>query len=191
MKNILILFVIFAIPFHLFAQSINEQDVKAKQRLRELTAELDYCLQRLIDCQITNTTRFQYRSDAINLFVGKGEPMMINGSKAEEIKVEVISGNRPITTRPLKAYFSYLINGFENYAKIELVDSEVYEMIPSETKNVSENLYQFKAKHYKCLSDFYANRSEIVTITQPICICCECEEFFRFGNIKVRAITRR
>ena len=116
---------------------------------------------------------------------------MVNGTKADEIKVEVTSGNRPISTRSLKAYFSYLINGFENYTIIELVDSEIYEIIPSEIYKISENYIKFKAKYYKCSSDFNANRYETVTITQAICMCCDCvEPIIFFGNIKVRAMTK-
>lgn len=191
MKTILISLLIFAIHFNLSAQSNAEQYVKAKQRLRELTDELNYCLQRLTDCKLTNSIRFQYSSEALNLFIGYGKPIMVNGTKADEIKVEVTSGYRPISTRSLKAYFSYLINGFENYTIIELVDSKIYEIIPSEIYKISDNYIKFKAKYYKCSSDFNANRYETVTITQAICMCCDCvEPIIFFGNIKVRAMTK-
>ena len=191
-KIITLLFLIIALPCILLAQSLSEQDVKAKQRVKELTAELEYHLLHLTDSQITNATRLQSRSAALKLFVGDGEPMMINGMKADELTVEVISDNRT-STRPLKAYLSYLTAGYlENGTKIHLIDYEVYVITNLEIKKETENIYQFKAKRYKCISDFDADRYDTITITLPVCMCCECEgPFIRFGNIKVREMKRR
>lgn len=189
MKTILISLLIFIMPLHLSAQSNDEQDVKVKQRVRELTDRLDYYLQQMTNGQNPNTVRFQYSSEALVLFVANGEPVISEG-KNVELKVEIFSRNRT-STRSLKAYFDYIRN-FKPEIKMQLVDGEVFEFIPSEIKKVTDKVFILKYKRYNNFADFNANRYEIVTITQPICMCCDCEQpILRFGNIKVKESARR
>lgn len=189
MKTILISLLIFIIPLHLSAQSNDEQDVRLKHRVRELTDKLDYYLQQMTIDQNTNTIWLQYRSEALELFVANGEPVISEG-KNVELKVEIFSSNRT-STRSLKAYFDYIRNS-EPEIKMQLVDGEVYEFIPLEIKKVTDKVFILRYKRYNNFADFNANRYEIVTIIQPICMCCDCEQpILRFGNIKVKESARR
>ncbi|MBQ3691008.1 MAG: hypothetical protein II937_14260 [Bacteroidales bacterium] len=186
MKKLVLLFSIVVMPCILFAQSEDDSNaVIVLRRARQLAAQLGDYVSFMQDESETNTNRQHYRDAALKLFIGEGNTVIMNGERLEGSKVYLHNANTS-ATQSVKSCFSKLIIGYGNESRLSVLDCEFYVLLPSETKKVSENIFQFKAKYYNNSSDFKANRYEIVTITQPICMCCECEEpIILFGNIKV------
>lgn len=125
-----------------------QKDIKEK-----VNVLLDYMMY-MSDKNEDVKKRMLYKEKALSLFVGKGEPYVINGTtnNGASIEITILSTNRK-TKRLISHYFHELAN--YRYNSIQEIESVDYIVIPTNgMRHVSGNTYQCNVYQYT----YYINK---------------------------------
>lgn len=110
------------------------------QRGIQKIAQLNDNISFMADKSKSLDTRNYYKSRALNLFIGKGEPFEIDGIHNPGVKMETTSIYRKKPFRRLmKDYFTGLVN--LRYSKVDIQSTKVHEIEVSNLQKVDDNKY--------------------------------------------------
>lgn len=96
-------------------------------------------------------TRLLYAKKCLSLFVGKGDSIVIDGTKRNGVLIEISSLQGRTSKRLLKSYLNGLAN--QRYNKVKILSIDVAKIDYNSLKKVSDNTYVCKAYFEKVYVD--------------------------------------
>ena len=173
MKRYIIAFVVSFFAILTYAQSnINDLIVgHVQQRVKQVNDYIAY----MADNGRPIEDRKEYRNLALNLFIGHGEPYIVNGASREGVYMRITSKyrKRPIQ-RLMKDYFNGLING--RYSKVAIQSIDISYVKVSELKRVSEHEYECTCTFTQAFCGYRDERPVYKDITKKRVTCRITEE---------------
>lgn len=118
----------------------NAQEDMARQRAAEVVAQMNDYVSFMARKDYSVNIRNRYRTQALNLYVGKGYSYELNGENRDGVIMEVSSVTKnTIKKQLIRNYFTNLIN--LRYKDVKITNTEVAEMKLSNLKKVDDNMY--------------------------------------------------
>lgn len=138
---IMLLLTVFGSALKVNAQIFtNAQEDMARQRAAEVVAQMNDYVSFMARKDYSVNIRNRYRTQALNLYVGKGYSYELNGENRDGVIMEVSSVTKnTIKKQLIRNYFTNLIN--LRYKDVKITNTEVAEMKLSNLKKVYDNMY--------------------------------------------------
>ena len=138
---IILLLTVFGSALKVNAQIFtNAQEDMARQRAAEVVAQMNDYVSFMARKDYSVNIRNRYRTQALNLYVGKGYSYELNGENRDGVIMEVSSVTKnTIKKQLIRNYFTNLIN--LRYKDVKITNTEVAEMKLSNLKKVDDNMY--------------------------------------------------
>lgn len=138
---IMLLLTVFGSALKVNAQIFtNAQEDMARQRAAEVVAQMNDYVSFMARKDYSVNIRNRYRTQALNLYVGKGYSYELNGENRDGVIMEVSSVTKnTIKKQLIRNYFTNLIN--LRYKDVKITNTEVAEMKLSNLKKVDDNMY--------------------------------------------------
>lgn len=138
---IMLLLTVFGSALKVNAQIFtNAQEDMARQRAAEVVAQMNDYVSFMARKDYSVNIRNRYRTQALNLYVGKGHSYELNGENRDGVIMEVSSVTKnTIKKQLIRNYFTNLIN--LRYKDVKITNTEVAEMKLSNLKKVDDNMY--------------------------------------------------
>lgn len=140
----LLLFLLMSAP--LCAQTQTALNEQVKRKVQEMVRQMNDYISYMATPKKDKETRYFYKKQALNLFVGRGYEYEEDGIEKEGVLMEVSSVNRrKPRSRLTRTYFTGLIN--MSYQAVEIETTKCYEIQVSNLKKIADN-------EYVCTCDF-------------------------------------
>ena len=163
-----------------YAQS-NVEDLiakRAQQKVKQMTNYVEYMANK--DESLED--RKEYRTLALNLFIGHGEPYTLNDTTRKGVYMQVTSKYRKKPTeRLMKDYFTGLIN--MRYNKVVIESTDVKDIKVSELRKVGENEFECTCTFVQAFCGYRDGRPVYKDITKKRVTC----HIFGEETVKVMA----
>lgn len=163
-----------------YAQS-NVEDLiakRAQQKVKQMTNYVEYMANK--DDSLED--RKEYRTLALNLFIGHGEPYTLNDATRKGVYMQITSKYRKKPTeRLMKDYFTGLIN--MRYNKVVIESTDVKDIKVSELRKVGENEFECTCTFVQAFCGYRDGRPVYKDITKKRVTC----HIFGEETVKVMA----
>lgn len=163
-----------------YAQS-NVEDLiakRAQQKVKQMTNYVEYMANK--DESLED--RKEYRTLALNLFIGHGEPYTLNDTTRKGVYMQITSKYRKKPTeRLMKDYFTGLIN--MRYNKVVIESTDVKDIKVSELRKVGENEFECTCTFVQAFCGYRDGRPVYKDITKKRVTC----QIFGEETVKVMA----
>lgn len=163
-----------------YAQS-NVEDLiakRAQQKVKQMTNYVEYMANK--DESLED--RKEYRTLALNLFIGHGEPYTLNDATRKGVYMQITSKYRKKPTeRLMKDYFTGLIN--MRYNKVVIESTDVKDIKVSELRKVGENEFECTCTFVQAFCGYRDERPVYKDITKKRVTC----HIFGEETVKVMA----
>ena len=163
-----------------YAQS-NVEDLiakRAQQKVKQMTNYVEYMANK--DESLED--RKEYRTLALNLFIGHGEPYTLNDTTRKGVYMQITSKYRKKPTeRLMKDYFTGLIN--MRYNKVVIESTDVKDIKVSELRKVGENEFECTCTFVQAFCGYRDGRPVYKDITKKRVTC----HIFGEETVKVMA----
>lgn len=163
-----------------YAQS-NVEDLiakRAQQKVKQMTNYVEYMANK--DDSLED--RKEYRTLALNLFIGHGEPYTLNDTTRKGVYMQITSKYRKKPTeRLMKDYFTGLIN--MRYNKVVIESTDVKDIKVSELRKVGENEFECTCTFVQAFCGYRDGRPVYKDITKKRVTC----HIFGEETVKVMA----
>ena len=163
-----------------YAQS-NVEDLiakRAQQKVKQMTNYVEYMANK--DESLED--RKEYRTIALNLFIGHGEPYTLNDTTRKGVYMQITSKYRKKPTeRLMKDYFTGLIN--MRYNKVVIESTDVKDIKVSELRKVGENEFECTCTFVQAFCGYRDGRPVYKDITKKRVTC----HIFGEETVKVMA----
>lgn len=163
-----------------YAQS-NVEDLiakRAQQKVKQMTNYVEYMANK--DESLED--RKEYRTLALNLFIGHGEPYTLNDATRKGVYMQITSKYRKKPTeRLMKDYFTGLIN--MRYNKVVIESTDVKDIKVSELRKVGENEFECTCTFVQAFCGYRDGRPVYKDITKKRVTC----HIFGEETVKVMA----
>ncbi len=111
-----------------------------EERARQMVAQMNDNITYMADKSKNLKTRQFYRTQALNLFIGNGEPYELEGESNAGVKMQTTSKYRKKPReRLMKDYFTGLID--LRYSKVDIESTKVNEIEISDLQKIDDNTY--------------------------------------------------
>lgn len=155
------------------AQS-DKQDMiglRAAQKVKQMTNYIEYMANKSNSYE----DRMEYRTLALNLFIGHGEPYQLNDTIREGVYMQITSKYRKKPTeRLMKDYFKGLVN--MRYSKVVIESTDIKDIKVSELKKVGEHEYECTCTFIQAFCGYRDGRPVYKDITKKRVTCHVFEE---------------
>ena len=163
-----------------YAQS-NVEDLiakRAQQKVKQMTNYVEYMANK--DESLED--RKEYRTLALNLFIGHGEPYTLNDTTRKGVYMQITSKyHKKPTERLMKDYFTGLIN--MRYNKVVIESTDVKDIKVSELRKVGENEFECTCTFVQAFCGYRDGRPVYKDITKKRVTC----HIFGEETVKVMA----
>lgn len=163
-----------------YAQS-NVEDLiakRAQQKVKQMTNYVEYMANK--DESLED--RKEYRTLALNLFIGHGKPYTLNDTTRKGVYMQITSKYRKKPTeRLMKDYFTGLIN--MRYNKVVIESTDVKDIKVSELRKVGENEFECTCTFVQAFCGYRDGRPVYKDITKKRVTC----HIFGEETVKVMA----
>lgn len=171
-RFILAIIILFASTVS-YAQSSKSDLIarRAQQKVKQMTDYVAYMANKEKPIE----DRKEYRIAALNLFIGHGEPYIVNGAPREGVYMQITSKYRKKPTpRLMKDYFTGLIN--MRYSKVVIESSDIADIKVSELKKVADHEYECTCTFVQAFCGYRDGRPVYKDITKKRVTCRIIEE---------------
>ena len=171
-RFILAIIILFASTVS-YAQSSKSDLIarRAQQKVKQMTDYVAYMANKEKPIE----DRKEYRIAALNLFIGHGEPYIVNGASRKGVYMQITSKYRTKPTqRLMKDYFTGLIN--MRYSKVVIESSDIADIKVSELKKVAEHEYECTCTFVQAFCGYRDGRPVYKDITKKRVTCRIIEE---------------
>lgn len=171
-RFILAIIILFASTVS-YAQSSKSDLIarRAQQKVKQMTDYVAYMANKEKPIE----DRKEYRIAALNLFIGHGEPYIVNGDSREGVYMQITSKYRKKPTqRLMKDYFTGLIN--MRYSKVVIESSDIADIKVSELKKVADHEYECTCTFVQAFCGYRDGRPVYKDITKKRVTCRIIEE---------------
>ena len=163
-----------------YAQS-NVEDLIAK-RAQQKVKQMTYYVEYMANKDESLEDRKEYRTLALNLFIGHGEPYTLNDATRKGVYMQITSKYRKKPTeRLMKDYFTGLIN--MRYNKVVIESTDVKDIKVSELRKVGENEFECTCTFVQAFCGYRDGRPVYKDITKKRVTC----HIFGEETVKVMA----
>ena len=171
-RFILAIITLFATTVSYAQSNINDLiAARAQQKVKQMTDYVAY----MADKEKPEEDRKEYRILALNLFIGHGEPYIVNGASREGVYMEITSKyRRRPTHRLMKDYFNGLIN--MRYSKVVIESSDIADIKVSELKKVADHEYECTCTFVQAFCGYRDGKPIYKDITKKRVTCRIIEE---------------
>ena len=171
-RFILAIIILFASTVS-YAQSSKSDLIarRAQQKVKQMTDYVAYMANKEKPIE----DRKEYRIAALNLFIGHGEPYIVNGASREGVYMQITSKYRKKPTqRLMKDYFTGLIN--MRYSKVVIESSDIADIKVSELKKVADHEYECTCTFVQAFCGYRDGKPVYKDITKKRVTCRIIEE---------------
>lgn len=139
---------------------------RAQQKVKQMTNYIEYMANK----QESLNDRREYRTLALNLFIGHGEPYTLNDATRKGVYMQITSKYRKRPTeRLMKDYFTGLIN--MRYDKVIIESTDIKDIKVSELKKVGENEFECTCTFVQAFCGYRDGRPVYKDITKKRVTC--------------------
>lgn len=144
---------------------------RAQQKVKQMTNYIEYMASK----DKPYEDRMEYRTLALNLFIGHGEPYELNDATRKGVYMQITSKFRSKPTeRLMKDYFKGLIN--MRYSKVTIESTDIKDIKVSDLKKVGDHEYECTCTFVQAFCGYRDGRPVYKDITKKRVTCHVLEE---------------
>jgi len=145
--------------------------LRAQQKVKQMTNYIEYMASK----EESYEDRMEYRTLALNLFIGHGEPYTLNDATRRGVYMQITSKLRKKPReRLMKDYFTGLIN--MRYSKVTIESTDIKDIKVSDLKKVGEHEYECTCTFVQAFCGYRDGRPVYKDITKKRVTCHVLEE---------------